>query len=124
MVLWLLAYVVIGQVAVPIGLSALGLDRDELSVRGHAILHLCLDLSQLGVTLLILRQCLGQFRPRKRGFFPIKWVQNKRRGVGALGGAWCSLCAEHASWDSAGRVHGDSAARVVRVGDVGSIGMV
>lgn len=58
MVLWLLAYIVIGQVAVPITLSQLGLDRDELSLRGHALLHLCLDLSQLGVTLMILWRCL------------------------------------------------------------------
>lgn len=36
MVLWLLAYIIIGQVAVPMGLSALGIDRDELTVRGHA----------------------------------------------------------------------------------------
>lgn len=160
MVLWMLAYIIIGQVAVPIGLSLLGLDRDELSARGHALLHLgecgaklpvsllpgcrrlpqtalrhtlpsqglciaptlassaaslsciraarsvmrhastlklplacpdlltpsltCphplksrsplpgLDLSQLGVTLGILWGCLKQYRPRKRGFFPIK----------------------------------------------------
>lgn len=57
MMLWLLAYIVIGQVAVPITLSLLGLDRDELTIRGHALLHLCLDLSQLGVTLMILWRC-------------------------------------------------------------------
>lgn len=60
------------QVAVPIGLSVLGLDRDELSARGHALLHLGLDLSQLGVTLGILWGCLRQFRPRKRGLFPMQ----------------------------------------------------
>lgn len=72
MVLWLLAYIIIGQVAVPMVLSLLGLDRDELSIRGHAILHLCLDLSQLGVTLFILWQCLKKYDPRKRGFFPVR----------------------------------------------------
>jgi uncharacterized protein len=72
MVLWLLAYIIIGQVAVPVGLSLLGLDRDELSVRGHAMLHLCLDLSQLGFTLGILGHCLKQYKPLKRGFFPIR----------------------------------------------------
>ena len=44
MLLWLLAYILIGQVAVPTALSLLGLDRDDMGVRGHAVLHLCLDL--------------------------------------------------------------------------------
>jgi hypothetical protein len=72
MVLWLLAYIIIGQVAVPVGLSLLGLDRDALSVRGHAVLHLCLDLSQLAFTLAILWFCLKQYRPLKKGLFPIR----------------------------------------------------
>ena len=41
-------------------------------MRGHALLHLCLDLSQLAVTLLILWGCLKQYRPRKRGLFPVR----------------------------------------------------
>ncbi len=48
MVLWLLAYIIIGQVAMPICLSLLGKSAEDLSVRGHAIMHLCLDLSQAG----------------------------------------------------------------------------
>jgi len=77
MVLWLLAYILIGQVAVPMLLTFLGIDRDNMSVRGHAVLHLCLDMSQLGVTLLILWRCLKDFKPRQLGLFPVR-----------LGGGW------------------------------------
>lgn len=45
-----------------------------MSVRGQALLHLCLDLSQLGVTLAILWHALKEFKPRARGFFPIRWA--------------------------------------------------
>jgi len=72
MVLWLLAYIIIGQVAVPMGLSLLGIDRDELSIRGHALLHLALDVSQLAGTLLILWGCLKDYHPARRGLFPVK----------------------------------------------------
>ncbi len=47
MALWLLAYVIIGQVALPIVLTLLGIDRDAMSIRGHALLHLSLDMSQV-----------------------------------------------------------------------------
>lgn len=50
MALWLLAYVIIGQVALPIALSLLGIDRDAMSIRGHALLHLSLDMSQVRET--------------------------------------------------------------------------
>ncbi|KAF5828196.1 CAAX protease self-immunity-domain-containing protein [Dunaliella salina] len=73
MALWLLAYVIIGQVALPIALTVLGIDRDAMSIRGHALLHLSLDMSQLGVTLLILWQTLKSYKPRMLGFFPIRW---------------------------------------------------
>lgn len=73
MLLWLIAYVIVGQVVVPIAVSLLGLDRDTLSIRSHAILHLGLDVSQLAITLLILWRCLGAFKPRQLGLFPIKW---------------------------------------------------
>ncbi|KAG2489064.1 hypothetical protein HYH03_012500 [Edaphochlamys debaryana] len=80
MALWLLAYIIIGQVAVPLVLSLIGVDRPELTVRSHAMLHLCLDISQLVVTLSILWSCLRSYRPRALGLFPIrlrgwwKWV--------------------------------------------------
>jgi len=76
MMLWMLAYIIIGQVAVPMGLSVLGIDREALTVRGHAVLHLFLDLTQLGVTLLILWQCLKKYKPRSKGLFPIRWGGN------------------------------------------------
>lgn len=72
MLLWLLAYIIMGQVALPLVMSAFGLDRIELSLRGHAILHLCLDISQLGVTLLILWQSLKKYKPQSLGLFPVK----------------------------------------------------
>ncbi|KAL6755451.1 CAAX protease self-immunity-domain-containing protein [Haematococcus lacustris] len=77
MVLWLLAYIIIGQVAMPMCLGLLGKTQEELSVRGHALMHLCLDMAQLAVTLLILKHCLKQYQPRKRGLFPVR-----------LGGYW------------------------------------
>lgn len=70
MLLWVLAYIIIGQVAVPLALSCLGLERHDLTIRSHAVLHLCLDISQLMVTLAILWHCLRSHRPRKRGLFP------------------------------------------------------
>ena len=73
MLLWLLAYILIGQVAVPMVLAMLGLDRDYMSMRGLAVLHLCLDLSQLGVTLLILWRCLRDYQPQRLGLFPVRW---------------------------------------------------
>lgn len=73
MALWLLAYVIIGQVVLPIALTLLGIDRDAMSIRGHALLHLSLDVSQLGVTLLILWQTLKSYKPRMLGFFPVRW---------------------------------------------------
>jgi hypothetical protein len=47
MSLWLLAYILVGQVLFPIALSMLGLDRDYLTLRGHALLHLALDVCQV-----------------------------------------------------------------------------
>jgi hypothetical protein len=47
MVLWLLAYIIIGQVAMPICLSMMGMSADDLSARGHALMHLCLDVAQV-----------------------------------------------------------------------------
>lgn len=72
MFLWLLAYLLVGQVAVPVVLAMLGLDRDDLSSRGYAVLHLGLDLSELLVTMLILWRCLKEYRPRALGLFPVR----------------------------------------------------
>ncbi|EFJ49865.1 hypothetical protein VOLCADRAFT_80447 [Volvox carteri f. nagariensis] len=72
MTLWLLAYIIIGHVIVPLILSCLGVDRLELTVRSHAVLHLCLDLSQLIITLSILWSCLREFRPLSLGLFPVR----------------------------------------------------
>ncbi|KXZ47186.1 hypothetical protein GPECTOR_37g192 [Gonium pectorale] len=72
MTLWLLAYFIIGQIGVPLVLDALGIYRPEMSVRGSAMLHLCLDLCQLGVTLGILWSCLRSYRPRRLGLFPVR----------------------------------------------------
>lgn len=73
MFLWLLAYLLVGQVAVPVALALAGLDRDELSSRGYAVLHLGLDVSELLVTLLILWRCLKDYRPLQLGLFPLRF---------------------------------------------------
>uniref|UniRef100_A0A7S0YGQ9 CAAX prenyl protease 2/Lysostaphin resistance protein A-like domain-containing protein n=1 Tax=Polytomella parva TaxID=51329 RepID=A0A7S0YGQ9_9CHLO len=69
--LWWLCYVVLGQVLVPLALELLSVDRSALSTRGHAVLHLALDLSQLVATLSVLYHCLAEYRPRKLGMFPV-----------------------------------------------------
>lgn len=73
MLLWLIAYVTIGQVAVPITMSLLGLDRETMSIRSHAIVHLGIDVSQLAITLLILWRCLKPFDLKRLGLFPVRW---------------------------------------------------
>ncbi|MEW5300178.1 MAG: hypothetical protein WDW36_003126 [Sanguina aurantia] len=70
---WLLAYFSTAYIGVPASLMMLGLEREELGVRGQALLDLGVDIAQLGSTLLILYLCLRQFRPRDRGLFPFKW---------------------------------------------------
>lgn len=73
MTLWVIAYIFIGQVAVPAVLSALDVERMELSMRGQAVLHLCLDIAQLAVTLITLRFCLHKYKPRQQGLFRVQW---------------------------------------------------
>lgn len=73
MALWVLAYLFVGQIAVPLVLNGLGIDRMDLSMRGHAVLHLCLDISQLIITLGILWFCLKDFKPREKGLFPVSF---------------------------------------------------
>jgi hypothetical protein len=72
MVLWLLAYVLLGQVVMPVVLALLGIDRDALGSRGHALLHLALDVGQLAATCSILAGCLKKYKPLARGIFPVR----------------------------------------------------
>lgn len=76
--LWLLAYVAIGQLLVPAVLALLDLERGAMSARELALLNLCVDCFQAALTLLMLAKCLGRYRPRTRGLFPLRWQ----------GGAW------------------------------------
>ncbi|PNH08949.1 putative membrane peptidase ydiL [Tetrabaena socialis] len=94
MMLWLLAYILIGQVAVPLVLGCMGIDRLELSVRSHAVLHLCLDVSQLLTTLGILWACLRKYRPRALGLFPLLPL----RGLWLLGVLLCAATFPAVDW--------------------------
>ncbi|KAK9915094.1 hypothetical protein WJX75_004689 [Coccomyxa subellipsoidea] len=69
MILWLMAFWVLGYVALPGGLELLGLEREELTARGQALVHLVLDVGELGATLGILWGCLRAYRPRALGWF-------------------------------------------------------
>ncbi|GIL61027.1 hypothetical protein Vafri_15400 [Volvox africanus] len=93
MTLWLLAYIIIGHVIVPLVLSCLGVDRLELTVRNHAVLHLCLDVSQLVITLSILWSCLRPYRPRSLGLFPVRL-----RGLWPLAVALCCASFPLVDW--------------------------
>ena len=39
MFLWLVTFWALGYVLLPLGLEVLGLEREELTSRGHALLH-------------------------------------------------------------------------------------
>ncbi|KAI8473748.1 MAG: hypothetical protein J3K34DRAFT_453569 [Monoraphidium minutum] len=85
--LWLLAYVGLGQVVVPLGLGLAGLEYEELGYRATALLHLAMDAAQLAATLAILGRCLGAYRPRERGLFPLRWQRGRWLGWVAAGAA-------------------------------------
>jgi membrane protease YdiL (CAAX protease family) len=71
--LWLLAYFATGQLLVPFVLSLCGIERGDLSFPDKAILHLLLDLWELAVTVVVLWRCLAKYKPREKGFFPLRW---------------------------------------------------
>jgi len=85
--LWLLAYVGLGQVVVPLGLGLAGVEYEELGYRATALLHLAMDAVQLGVTLGILARCLRKYRPRERGLFPLRWAGGRWLGWVVAGAA-------------------------------------
>jgi hypothetical protein len=49
MALWMLAYIIMGQVILPTTLLLLDIERDALGMRGQALLHLSIDVSQVCV---------------------------------------------------------------------------
>jgi membrane protease YdiL (CAAX protease family) len=83
--LWLLAYVGLGQVVVPLGLGLAGLEYEELGYRATALLHLAMDAVQLAATLAILARCLRRYQPRARGLFPLRWAGGRWLGWVAAG---------------------------------------
>lgn len=85
--LWLLAYVGLGQVVVPLGLGLAGLEYEELGYRATALLHLAMDAVQLGVTLGILARCLRKYKPRALGLFPLRWQGGRWAGWVLAGAA-------------------------------------
>ena len=93
MVLWLLAYLVVGQVGVPLLLALLGLDRGSLSARGQAGLHLVLDLNELLITVAILRRCLHGYKCDMAQLFPVRFQGSWPVQVGLA-----SLCFPAVDW--------------------------
>lgn len=68
-ILWLLAFWILGYWILPCLLDLAGYERDDLSRRGQALLHLILDVGQLGFTIAILWKRLKAYRPRSLGWF-------------------------------------------------------
>jgi len=68
-VLWLLAFWILGYWVLPCLLDLAGLERDDLSRRGQALVHLVLDVGQLGLTIAILWKKLKAYKPRGLGWF-------------------------------------------------------
>jgi hypothetical protein len=90
--LWMLAYVAIGQLLVPAALTALDLERAAMCPRELALLNLCVDCFQAALTLLLLAKCLGRYRPRTRGLFPLGWQRGRWLTWVAAGEDWlCTL---------------------------------
>jgi hypothetical protein len=54
------------------------------------------DCVQAALTLLMLAKCLGRYRPRTRGLFPLRWQQGRWLTWVAAGGRgqgfWCARC--------------------------------
>ncbi|KAL0029813.1 hypothetical protein WJX77_001509 [Trebouxia sp. C0004] len=67
--LWLLAFWILGYWILPCLLDLAGYERDDLSRRGQALVHLILDVGQLGLTIAILWKRLKAYRPRSLGWF-------------------------------------------------------
>ncbi len=68
-ILWLLAFWILCYWILPCLLDLAGYERDDLSRRGQALLHLILDVGQLGLTIGILWKRLKAYRPRSLGWF-------------------------------------------------------
>ncbi len=68
-ILWLLAFWILGYWILPCLLDLAGYERDDLSRRGQALVHLILDVGQLGLTIAILWKRLKAYRPRSLGWF-------------------------------------------------------
>jgi uncharacterized protein len=73
MIAWLFSFWGAAYVAVPSLLVALGLDAAVSSGRVQAFRHLVLDLTQLGITALVLRRGLQNLRPLPEGLFAWRW---------------------------------------------------
>lgn len=69
LLLWLMAFWFLGHCLLPTSFDFAGLERDDLSMRGQALVHLVLDFGQLGLTLAILHQKLKPYRARYLGWF-------------------------------------------------------
>lgn len=93
MTLWLLAYIIIGQVILPLVRVYLDVSRFELTIRSDAVLNLCFDVSQLLITFCILRTCLREFRPRSLGLFPVRL-----HGLWPLAVLLCGACFPAVDW--------------------------
>ncbi|KAK9829399.1 hypothetical protein WJX72_005594 [[Myrmecia] bisecta] len=80
MILWVLAFWILGYWIIPLGLGTFGLEREDLTTRGQALVHLLLDVSEMGVTLGLLWACLRRYKPLALGWFR-SWLRPARRWV-------------------------------------------
>lgn len=73
MVLWWVAFWLCGSWLLPGVMQALRFDAAALSVREQAFYSLVTDVTELLVSLAVLRRCLRQFAPLPPGWFPATW---------------------------------------------------
>eukprot|EP01026_Neomeris_dumetosa_P021169 TRINITY_DN1858_c0_g1_i6.p1 TRINITY_DN1858_c0_g1~~TRINITY_DN1858_c0_g1_i6.p1 ORF type:complete len:397 (+),score=31.97 TRINITY_DN1858_c0_g1_i6:96-1286(+) len=69
---WILSFLFVVQFCIPFGCKLLDLDRNNLSPRGAATLHLLLDTLQIAITYLILAFELRPYKSLRQRLFPFR----------------------------------------------------
>ena len=78
MVLWFVGFCTVGNAVFPYFAGVLGFDTSRFTQRGLATYSLCLDFTQMLLTVFVLRQSLRQYQPLPVNWFPVKWFDDKK----------------------------------------------
>lgn len=112
---WLLGFWAAAYVAVPAVLELLSINPASTVPRIQAFKHLLLDIMQLGVTLLVLKRALQEYKPRQLGLFSISWQPWRKVLAAVASGA---LLFPLVDW-----VHKHMVALLTRAPATGGVGM-